>query len=118
MLISIKTDFQEVERMFNSLSNVEAQLVTIIDRALTICETRAKEILTEKGHIVTGALRRSIISMITKIANDIIEGYIGSPMNYAYYVERLPDGGYLFPALESTFNRMVNYMVTEIRKIL
>lgn len=68
-------------------------------KAGQLIEARAKEILTEKGHIVTGALRRSINTQ-PRLERRLVEARVGSPLEYAPAVEALPDGGYLNPAAE------------------
>jgi hypothetical protein len=68
---------------------------------------RAKEIITEKGHIVTGNLRRSITAQIGATSDDRLEVEVGTWLFYAPFVEALPDGGYLFPASEEQFPNVV-----------
>jgi hypothetical protein len=63
-----------------------------------IIEARAKEIITEKGHVVTGNLRRSINTQLGEVTPLKIEVLVGSFVEYAPFVENLPDGGFLFPA--------------------
>lgn len=68
----------------------------------------AQDILTAKGHVKTGTLRRSIQSYVTINAEELsssigsfppgARGYFGSDAPYAPYVEALPDGGFLGPA--------------------
>lgn len=78
-----------------------------------IIQARAQEIITEKGHIVTGALRRSINTRTFPEAtgagvNLVTE--VGSFMEYAPYVEALPDGGYLAEAAEETFEQVTSFV--------
>lgn len=68
---------------------------------------RAKEIITEKGHIVTGNLRRSINAQLQTNVRHRLEVEVGTFVHYAPFVEALPDGGYLFPASEETFPTVV-----------
>lgn len=90
-----------------------------------IIEARAKEILTEKGHVRTGTLRRSINSQV-RLRAGRLEGEVGSFVHYAPYVEALPPdgrppsigprggedpgrgkgGGYLNPAAEEKFGEV------------
>ncbi|MDX1388210.1 MAG: hypothetical protein R3344_03420 [Acidobacteriota bacterium] len=60
---------------------------------------RGKEILTEKGHVVTGFLRRSLNAQVRRKSRDAVETEVGSPAEYAPFVEALPDGGFLEEAL-------------------
>jgi len=81
-----------------------------ITQGMSEISTRAQEILTEKNHVVTGNLRRSIVPVAVVEGNEIagmagsfppgMEGFIGSDAPYAPIVERLPDGGYLKPAFD------------------
>jgi hypothetical protein len=86
---------------------------------------RAKEILEEKNHVVTGNLRRSIQPIIGEISGGVIEGFAGSFMPgskgfvnadapYAPYVESLPDGGYLFPAYREKIEEVSKWIAQGI----
>lgn len=75
-----------------------------------IIAARAQEILTEKGHIVTGNLRRSISAQLNTTTRNRIEVEVGTWVEYAPFVEALPDGGYLFPASEEAFPTVVQIM--------
>lgn len=79
--------------------------------ACQIVEARAKEILTEKGHVVTGNLRRSINTSIIEAGVSRARVDVGSFVSYAPFVEALPDGGYLFPASEQTFEQVNKFLV-------
>lgn len=79
--------------------------------AVQIVEARAKEILTEKGHIVTGNLRRSINTSIVENSAKVSRVQVGSFVEYAPFVEALPDGGFLYPAVVETFDQVSRYMV-------
>ena len=69
-----------------------------------VIEARAKEILTENNHIVTGALRRSINTQVRAVAGgrntNRWEVEVGSFLVYARKIEYLEDGGYLSPGAE------------------
>jgi len=112
--ITVDFNEEEVDKAFNKLTDIEKDIITICETCSMIVVTEAKRIITEKGHIVTGNLRRSIIGVVESIAIDIILGKIGSHLNYAYYVERLPDGGYLFEALENKFDNLVKCLSNKI----
>ena len=60
----------------------------------------AKEKLTQKRHVRSGALRRSVDEDLRSVTEAEVAVAIGSPLHYAKYVEALPDGGYLFEATE------------------
>jgi hypothetical protein len=55
-----------------------------------IIEARAKEILTEKNHVVTGALRRSVNTQPVRAPRGLIEVEVGSFLEYAPWIEALP----------------------------
>jgi hypothetical protein len=65
-----------------------------------VIAAEAKRIITEKGHVVTGALRRSVHPEVTDWRDDYIEISVGTWLHYAKKIEDLPDGGYLFEAFE------------------
>lgn len=71
--------------------------------ACMIIQRRAKENISgEHGHtrhIKTGNLRRNIKFKSEWKSFAEIDGVIGTDVPYAPYVEALPDGGFLFPAL-------------------
>ena len=90
-----------VDRIALSLAianpKLHSELAKGMFRAGVAVQKRAQEIITEKGHVVTGNLRRSIHTEVT-VEEDKMEVQIGTNVEYAPYVEALPDGGYLFPA--------------------
>jgi hypothetical protein len=78
----------------------EAQAGRALVRAGNLVDARAKEILTEKGHVKTGTLRRSLQTTEPQKSTDglmFVES--GSDVFYSIFVELLPDGGYLYQAL-------------------
>ena len=77
--------------------NIKAELQKEIFQAGTLIQVEAQRILTEKGHVVTGNLRRSINTQVI-VQDTLLEVDIGTNVEYAPYIEALPDGGYLFPA--------------------
>ena len=81
----------------------------VVLQAALIVVARAKEIITEKGHIITGSLRRSINAQV-QVNGDVVTAQVGSFMEYAEFVEDLPDGGYLFEASEQTFDEVSEYL--------
>jgi hypothetical protein len=72
-------------------------------QACMIVQRRAKENISgdhgHTRHVKTGNLRRNIKSKAGWTGLGQIDGVIGTDVPYAPYVEALPDGGYLFPAL-------------------
>lgn len=89
---------------------VQGRLPMVMVNAGQIVEARAKEILTENGHVVTGNLRRSISTLLTSATPTRVEVQVGTFVDYAIYVEALPDGGFLFPASEQTFPLVTEYL--------
>lgn len=82
-------------------------------RAAEIINRRAKEIMTQKGHIVSGTLRRKGHVQDDETRDRIIST-ISFPPIYALSVEMLPDGGYLHPAIEWGTNFARNYYRNEM----
>ena len=92
----------------------DRKLAAIVWHVEMIFVKRAKEIITDKGHIITGSLRRSIRAIVKQMVAGAIEGRIGSHLHYAYYVEALPDGGYLFQALTEKWDCAMEYLTSRI----
>ncbi len=94
-----------------------AQTKSAMPRALLgagqIIEARAKEIITEKGHVDTGNLRRSINAQLGELTEERTEVLVGSFVVYAKKIEDLPDGGYLFEATQETMPLQVRYLVEQ-----
>jgi len=127
---------QELAKLLKEIQKRNAELLRTLQldsaRALLhgcqIIEARAKEILTEKGHVVTGTLRRSINSTV-RVEGSVagrallqltgrahgarIVGEVGTFVYYAPFVEALPDGGYLFPASEEKFQEVTELLAAE-----
>lgn len=82
-----------------------------------IIANSSKQILTAKGHILTGTLRRSITAMITELKPDRIGVSVGTWLDYAKIIEDLPDGGYLFEAFEKQRTPVVNYIKAQLKRI-
>ena len=77
---------------------VRTEIQMAMTRACYIIVIRAKEIIMENDHWVTGTLLRSIDARVGWAGMYEVDGAVGSDVHYAPYVEALPDGGYLFPA--------------------
>lgn len=87
-----------------------SELGKIAVQAGLIVEARAKEIITEKGHVVTGNLRRSINTQLTEVGQYSATVQVGSFVEYAPFVENLPDGGFLLPAAIETFPEVSEFL--------
>jgi hypothetical protein len=74
-----------------------------------IIEARAKEIITEKGHVVTGNLRRSINTQLSELEAFSATVEVGTFVSYGPYIENLPDGGYLYPASIQTNEQVTKF---------
>lgn len=98
------------KRNVELVKTVAGGLPRTLFNACQIVEARAKEIITEKGHVVTGSLRRSINTSIQDATETRVLVEVGSFLVYAPFIEALPDGGYLFPASEETFEQVSKYM--------
>lgn len=102
-------------------ANVMKEGVKVVGNGCRIVETRASEIITEKRHVVTGNLRRSISSKAEKAGLFLIDGACGvdsDKASYAPYVESLPDGGYLFPAYYEKYREVMEFIGKGIKEIV
>lgn len=82
-----------------------------------IINAQAKDNLTEKGHVVTGTLRRSGWVKDEETRHSI-RAIISFPVGYAEDVEELPDGGYLHPAIEEKTNEVYQYMQADLAEAI
>jgi hypothetical protein len=87
-----------------------SELARVAMQAGFIVEARAKEILTEKGHVVTGNLRRSINTQLVSVGTYSATVQVGTFVVYGPYIENLPDGGFLFPASIQTFPEVSRFL--------
>ena len=108
----------QLDKLTALLMSNDPELERIAFRAGEIIARRAKEIITEKGHIVTGNLRASIRTVIEKPNLYQIDIYIGTDVFYSVFVEALPDGGYLFPAFREKQQEAINYIANGIVDLL
>lgn len=92
------------------LRRVQSGLPRTMLNAGQILQARAQEILTEKGHVVTGNLRRSIATQLLEATKEKVEVAVGTHVAYAPYIESLPDGGFLFPASIETFEQVTKFI--------
>lgn len=79
---------------------------------------RAKILLTEKGHVITGNLRRSIMVQPLIDQNGLLEINVGTNVEYAPQIEALPDGGFLLPAFIEQHESIVRGMQAAIDQVL
>lgn len=91
-------------------TSVREKIKDAMAQGASIVVARAKEIITEKGHIITGNLRRSIQYKVGWSGINEIDGVVGTDVDYSIYVEALPDGGYLFPALREKGKEALGYV--------
>lgn len=98
------------ERNLRLLKQLQSNMPRVMLNAGQIIEARAKEIITEKGHVVTGNLRRSINTQLGEVSATRIEVLIGTWVEYAPFVEALPDGGFLFPAAIESLPAVNRYL--------
>lgn len=108
---------RELDKIRRRNDEMMRQLRTDTGRALQnagqVVEARAKEIISEKGHIVTGTLRRSINTQVRREGRDRAVAEVGSFMVYAPSVEALDDGGYLNPALEQRAQQATKILIDQ-----
>ena len=97
--------------------DVRDGVLEAMGRAAMIIETEAKVIITRRKHVRTGNLRNSIQSRAGWANQTEIVGIVGTDVPYAPYVEALPDGGYLRPALMKKGAAAMKYLMSEIKKI-
>jgi len=87
-------------------------------RGGAVMARRAKQIINEKGHVVSGTLMGSIHSEITDWRKEYIEVSVGTWVHYARKIEDLPDGGYLFQAFEETRTDVLKYIDNQLKRIV
>ena len=100
---------KQYEKMQRVMGLKVAEAVTKAARPI---QARAKEIIKEKGHVVTGDLGRSI-NVLPFVERDVVGAEIGSFMEYSVFVEALPDGGYLGPAFEQRHELASKILIEE-----
>lgn len=78
--------------------------------------TAAKKKLTVKGHVVTGNLRRSgFVSQPKRVGRDSVQVTVSFPPIYAWFIENLPDGGYLYEALVEESDRVRRFIAESMK---
>ena len=98
--------------------SVQAEIKGTMHRTVLMIAGRAQEIITEKGHVVTGNLRRSIQGKSGMVSQYEVHGTVGTDVPYAPFIEALPDGGYLFQAYKEKMKEAENYLIVGIRQII
>ena len=96
------------------------EIVEAMGRTATIIESEAKLILTRNKHVKTGNLRRSIRNKAGWASTYDIVGVIGcgDEAPYAPFIEALPDGGFLLPALLTKSAIAMKYLQDSVKKII
>ena len=95
------TGVEQMAAKFKLLDKgVRSELLKAVDQSVEMMQVRAKQIITENNHVVTGNLRGSIKSEAKYVTLFLIQGEVGTAVHYAPYIESLPDGGYLFRAVK------------------
>lgn len=93
-------------------------------QSATIVQKRAQENISgmhgHTRHVKTGNLMRSIQSQAgwTNNAKTEIVGIIGTDVPYAPYVEALPDGGFLYPALMEVGREAMAYFKAQLALVI
>lgn len=132
MDIAVVTNgFKELEnKLKKAFPFIREKLKPAMYRAATLVEAESKNIITNIewidskgesriGHIKTGTLKGSIQSMAGWANNGYeLLGVVGTDVPYAPYIEMLPDGGFLVPALNNKSKEAYEYLVRELKTIL
>jgi hypothetical protein len=92
------------------LVEIQSGFPRVMFQAGTIVQARAQEIITEKGHVVTGNLKRSIHTVVEIRSRTRVAAIVGTFVEYAPFVEALPDGGFMFEAAVQTSQQVVRYL--------
>jgi hypothetical protein len=127
----VEAQAKAIDRLLVDLQNEGKRKMVQAGR---IIEARSKEIITEKNHIVTGTLRRTMNTQLLSGRKGLIEVEVGNPMVYAPAVEALPNtggrapsvgprggkipgrgqgGGFLNPAAVQTFAAVTDFLARE-----
>jgi hypothetical protein len=123
--------FRELENKMEKIyPAIRDDLKKTMYQAASLVEAEAKTIITEIewedskgekriGHIKTSTLKGSIQVVVGWDANGYeLLGVIGTDVPYAPYIEMLPDGGFLVPALENKSEEAYEYLAKKIKEIL
>jgi len=107
--------------LFNT--RVNEQVLKIFSNGMLQIAGRMKSILTDLEHIDTGNLRRSCTGGAKRASLTTIEGYvkagdIPSGIDYAPYVEALPDGGFFWRAIEEMTPLVQQDMLIKLKRVI
>ena len=101
---------------------VRAETMVSMKKGCLMVQNRAKENISgEHGHIrhiQTGNLRRNIKSKVGWTSTFELIGIIGTDVPYAPYIESLPDGGFLYPALTEVGKEVVGIVRKDIGDVI
>lgn len=105
---------REIQKKGNVMvKGIQSNLGRVTLNGAQIVEARAKEIIKEKGHVITGTLGRSINSQLEEVTYSVARANIGTFVEYGPAIENLPDGGFLFPALEETAAEVSEFLYSK-----
>jgi hypothetical protein len=99
------------------------QLELSMNQGALLVVARAKENLAGKNapnpyrHWITGNLSRSVKASTKFISPTVLESSVGTGVHYAPYIENLPDGGFLAPALQAVYPEVVKKVYTDLRRL-
>jgi len=113
------------KKNIHKLLNVDFRLALekTVNESGILVATRAKENLKGKyepspyRHWITGNLSRSVKSVTEWKSAEVLECRIGTAVHYAPYIEALPDGGFLMPALNVKMPEISRKIYEDIRRM-
>ena len=109
--VQIKVD-KNIEKFLDSVRKKVRIHSAMMKNALPIV-TRARQILTDNRHIITGNLRRDI--HVETVKPLVVR--VGTRVVYAYFVEVMPDGGFLAPAVREMIDEYSENVGREIMEV-
>lgn len=95
-----------------------SELPNIFVRGGTKIQKTAQKKITEKGHVVTGNLRRSLNTQVTDYSTDRVKVAVGTWVAYAPKIENLPDGGFLFEAFDEERAEVLRYIRNRLDAVI
>lgn len=122
--IEIKGIPELVRNVATLTKNVRTESVRAMKRALSLIQVRAQDNLkgdyspTPYEHWFTGNLTRNIKSDAKWKSAFVIDGFVFSDVPYAPYVESLPDGGFLWPAIKAEGKNVVKQFEKDYETII
>lgn len=112
------TPEQFAKRLRRIGRNLDAELERVALLGAQVIVRGSKLKITQKGHIVTGALRRDIQGQTKYVTPEEVAIAIGVSLHYGKYVEALPDGGYLFEAVEENAAEAIRVIGRELERVI